>query len=135
MTVRAWIEAERWPFHGTGAAAPYFGESIRSFWIGGDAGLLRLFDLGDPTPLFDLRIRAAHRGRGLGTSTVRWLTGQVFADKERIGGCTTADNAAMIRTFEKCGWTKEAHYRRAWRSAEGLLDAVGYGILRTEYRP
>jgi RimJ/RimL family protein N-acetyltransferase len=95
-----------------------------------------IFDLGDPTPMFDLRIAAGSRGRGYGTGTVQWLTARVFstgADKERIEATTRADNWAMRAVLARCGYTKEAHYRQAWSGPGGACDAVGYAILRTDW--
>ena len=100
-------------------------------------GLVVLFDLGDPTPMFDLRIAAASRGRGYGTEVVRWLTSRIFtswAGKERVEATTRADNRAMRRVLTRCGYAKEAHYRRAWPGPEGACDAVGYAILRSDWR-
>jgi RimJ/RimL family protein N-acetyltransferase len=53
-----------------------------------------------------------------------WLRGRLY---------TRHDNVAMRRVFEKCGFLKEAHHRRAWRVAGAEpVDAVGYAILRDE---
>lgn len=36
--------------------------------------------------------------------------------------------------FNKAGWTKEAHYRRAWPTADGhARDTVAYALLREEW--
>lgn len=123
------------------AASAYDNDRTRTFWIAtdtcGEASLIRLFDLGDSTPLFDLRVRAAFRGLGLGTAAVRWLTGYLFAefpDTERIEGTARRDNRAMRRTFIRCGYVKEAHYRRSWAGRDGTLhDAIGYAILRSDW--
>ncbi|MCD1284548.1 hypothetical protein CV023_01585 [Brevibacterium sp. CCUG 69071] len=41
------------------------------------------------------------------------------------------DDTAM---FERAGWTKEAHYRRAWPTADGhARDTVAYAILCEEW--
>lgn len=47
---------------------------------------------------------------------------------------TRADNLAMRSIFFRTGWTKEAHYRRAW-PVEGRepQDTVVYAILREEW--
>ena len=56
-----------------------------SYWIRDDGtavGLVRLLDLDhvdDGSPLFDLRISGEHRGRGLGTAAVKWLSDHLFA--------------------------------------------------------
>ena len=146
------LTGEDWPFHaGTAdrdtllarvAAGCYAGPDARKTWIVADgrrAGFVRLFDLGDDTPMFDLRLRAADRGRGLGTAAVRWLTGHLFAerpDTRRIEATTRADNVAMRRVLERCGYVQEARYREAWPVPGGPpLDALGYAILRREWSP
>lgn len=134
-----WLRLDTWPFHGSGAPPKWFGPDIRSFWIleGGDrVGFARLFDLDDPTPLFDLRIRSASRGRGLGRAALRWLTSYVFRtfpEPPRFAGYTRSDNLPMRRVFEACGFLQEAYYRRSWRSPDGYHDTVGYGVLREEW--
>jgi RimJ/RimL family protein N-acetyltransferase len=100
-------------------------------------GLVRIEDLDDPTPTFDLRIAVAHRGRGYGTAALRELARWVFDthEVERLEGTTRQDNVAMRRTFRAVGFVKEAHYRRGWPTRDGrLLDAVGYALLRTDWR-
>ncbi|MFC8225032.1 GNAT family N-acetyltransferase [Streptomyces sp. NPDC057287] len=146
------LTSENWPFHGTSevdhetvgqwiAEGRFESGENRSFWIdvdGAAVGLLRLMDLGDHTPLFDLRLRAADRGRGIGTLAVTWLTRYVFEefpDVHRIEGNTRQDNSAMRRVFLRCGYAKEAHYREAWPSSDGTVhDAVGYAVLRRDWR-
>ncbi|HZB50623.1 MAG TPA: GNAT family N-acetyltransferase, partial [Mycobacteriales bacterium] len=125
------LTGEDWPFHAAGrpdraavlaraAAGHYDGPAVRTVWIvaaGERVGLVRLYDLEDEAALFDLRIRAAHRGRGLGTAAVTWLTGHLFgelAQLTRIEATTRSDNAAMRRVLLRCGYRQEARYRRAW---------------------
>ncbi|WP_030724896.1 GNAT family N-acetyltransferase [Streptomyces sp. NRRL S-237] len=144
-----------WPFHGPAVLGRdtirqrvfdgfYDGDESRTFWIveGGErVGLIRLFDLADVlvggTPLFDLRVDSAHRGRGLGGQALAWLTGYLFTefpDLRRIEGTTRQDNRAMRRTFLSNGYVKEAHYRDAWPGTQGHVhDAVGYAILRRDW--
>ncbi|MFI9099235.1 GNAT family N-acetyltransferase [Streptomyces fildesensis] len=146
---------ESWPFHGPAAldrdtvrrrvsGGYYDGDESRTFWIivGGErVGLIRLFDLADVpeggTPLFDLRVGAAHRSRGLGGQALTWLTAYLFTefpDLRRIEGTTRQDNRAMRRTFLSSGYAKEAHYRQAWPDEqEHVHDAVGYAILRHDW--
>ncbi len=120
----------------------YYGNEVRSFWIMNETerriGLIRLFDLSDPTPMFDLRIKTSHRGRGIGAEALRWLTDFVFEtmpDKIRIEGYTRRDNRAMRRVFRKCGYVKEAHHRKSWPSESGIYyDSVGYGITRYDWK-
>jgi RimJ/RimL family protein N-acetyltransferase len=100
-------------------------------------GLVRIEDLDDPTPTFDLRIAAAHRGQGSGTAALRELARWVFDthDVERLEGTTRQDNVAMRRAFRAVGFVKEAHYRRGWPTRDRRLrDAVGYALLRTDWR-
>jgi RimJ/RimL family protein N-acetyltransferase len=146
------LAASDWPFHhqtsvdaswvrGRIESGHFFGSSARSFWVRGEAeqplAFGRIFDLEDVTPLIDLRVDAAHRGRGIGTLALRGLTAWLFSERPeapRLGGYTRVDNLAMRRVFEKCGYLKEAHHRRAWRVEGGeLLDCVGYAILRDEF--
>ena len=146
------LAGSEWPFHyerhvdanwvrGRLESGHFFGADARSFWIRGEAsaaplGLVRVFDLSDMTPLFDLRVASAARGNGVGTLALRELTRWLFAqhpDGGRLDGYTRHDNLGMRRVFEKCGFTQEALHRRAWRVDEGEpLDAVGYAILREE---
>jgi RimJ/RimL family protein N-acetyltransferase len=139
------LTAEEWPFHGAPKPDPakvrdQFGKGAYddAYWVVGDGarlGLVRLMDLDDGTPLFDLRVTAAARGRGVGEAAVRWLTAHVFTnyDTDRIEGTTRQDNHAMRRVFAKTGYVKEAHYREAWPSAEGPRDSIGYAILRRDW--
>jgi RimJ/RimL family protein N-acetyltransferase len=150
-----WLSSERWPFHSNPElereqvlklvdAGDYFdGPNNATFWIMLKAervGLIRLFDLediSDGEPMFDLRIRSAFRRRGLGTRAVKWLTDHLFSNHEileRISGTTRVDNLAMRGAFRRCGYVKEAHYRRSWTSTDGqMFDAVAYGILREDW--
>ncbi|MEU7479760.1 GNAT family protein [Lentzea sp. NPDC042327] len=142
------LAGEPWPFHANATVdradvldrvrSGYYDET---YWIevaGERAGIVRLFDLGDETPMFDLRVGARHRGRGLGRAAVRWLTDKLFtelAHVQRIEATTRQDNLAMRRVFAQCGYVKEAHYRRAWPDGEGRrFDSVGYAVLRHDWR-
>ncbi|MCK2214903.1 GNAT family N-acetyltransferase [Actinomadura sp. ATCC 31491] len=143
------LTGEDWPYHAgvqdreavrrRAAAGGYDDAENRTFWIVADgerAGLVRLQDLADDTPMFDLRVRAAHRGRGIGTAAVAWLTRYLFAELpgvRRVEGTTRQDNHAMRAAFRRNGYVKEAHYRRAWPAPDGARhDAVGYAILRED---
>jgi RimJ/RimL family protein N-acetyltransferase len=149
--IARFLAASDWPFHyessvddnwvrGRVESGHFIGRDARSFWIrdGSEEPVAfgRVFDLDDLTPLVDLRVAAAARGRGVGTLALRGLTSWVFAEHpetERLGGYTRYDNLAMRRVFDKCGFTQEAHHRRAWRVQGGEpVDCVGYAILRHE---
>jgi RimJ/RimL family protein N-acetyltransferase len=140
--VIALVRDEEWPFHpGGGDAVRWAGPGIRTFWVtagGARTGVLRLYDL-DGGPMFDLRLRAAYRGKGIGTAAVRWLTDWVFAAlpaENRIEATTRADNEAMQRVLTRCGYTQEARYRQGWPVPGGPpMDALGYAILRGDPRP
>jgi RimJ/RimL family protein N-acetyltransferase len=139
-----------WPYHaGTvdrGVVAArlgqgYYGGPGRATLVVTDGatrvGMVRVEDLDDPSPTFDLRIAATHRGRGIGTAALWELARWVFEtyDVERLEGTTRQDNVAMRRTFRAVGFVKEAHYRRGWPTPDGrLLDAVGYALLRVDWR-
>ncbi|MFC5823746.1 GNAT family N-acetyltransferase [Nonomuraea insulae] len=146
----AFLTGETWPFHAgvqeeaairrRAADGLYDDDDSRTFWLLADgerAGLVRLQDLTEDTPMFDLRVRASWRGRGLGKAAVDWLTGYLFTEFPevmRIEGTTRQDNRAMRAIFLKCGYAKESHYRDAWPSPEGVLyDSVGYAILRRDW--
>ena len=145
------LTGEDWPFHAAGRPAPgavrdqlaagaYDGPGAQTYWVvedGERAGIVRLFDLDDGDPMFDLRLRAAYRGRGLGTAAVRWLTGHLFAelpDAYRVEATTRADNRAMRRVLASCGYRQEARYRQAWPLPDGTRqDSIGYAVLRPEW--
>lgn len=149
------LTGEEWPFHVNNRLSrekvltmigegTFDGSNHESFWILDEAkielGFIRLFDLediDDGYPLFDLRIRAAYRGQGLGKASVQWLTKYLFekhSHLERIVGTTRSDNSAMRKTFRFCGYVKEGHYRKDWPSQNGdSFDTVKYGILRQDW--
>lgn len=147
----SFLTAESWDHHGESHLTEdkiqeqlkegfYTGHGTETFWVlshDGDAcGLLRIFDLEDGTPLFDLRLSASVRGKGYGKTCVEWLTDYIFLnypDKNRIEAYTRVDNAAMRRVLAFCGYVKEAHHREAWPSNGILYDAAGYGVLRKDW--
>lgn len=146
------LTTSTWPFHtdptldhgvvaGRVAAGEFdTGVSQQCWWIFAEStrvGFVRLFDLADPTAMFDLRIAAHCRARGYGTAAVSWLTGHLFGQRaalRRIEATTRHDNQAMRRALRRCGYAKEAHYRQAWEDPDGRAhDAVGYAILRSDW--
>ncbi len=151
------LTSDTWPFHSTPVLEKekiieqlekgYFnGPGKRTFFIeyaNEKVGVIRLFDLGDSreddeTPLFDIKIKSEFRGKGIGEDAVRKLADVVFNEypnKNRFDATTRADNIAMRRVFEKCGFVKEAHYRQAWPDEEGnKFDCAGYSILRQDWK-
>lgn len=149
----AWVvdflAGQHWPFHAGAADRDTVEERLRSGYFDGPdratlivldgserVGLARVEDLGDPTPVLDLRIDSRHRGRGLGTAALRELIRWVFGayEVDRIEGMTRQDNVAMRRAFRSAGFVKEAHHRHAWPTEVGVpLDAVGYALLRSDW--
>jgi RimJ/RimL family protein N-acetyltransferase len=145
------LSSDSWPFHVGPSQSresamaridggEFDGNHDRTYWIVVDdarVGIVHIEDLGDDTPLFDLRLRSSHRGRGLGTRAVKWLTTTLFnefPDLNRIEATTRQDNLAMRRVLAKCHFAKEAHYRQAWPSASGWQhDSIGYGLLRNDW--
>jgi len=119
----------------------YRDEDNDSFWIDheelGRIGFLRLEDLSEGSPLFDLRLDTPYRGRGLGVPILRAASDHVFRTMpsvNRFEGQTREDNIAMRRTFLRSGWLKEAHYREGWPVAGGApLASVAYSILRRDW--
>lgn len=119
----------------------YEDDEHASFWLrtaaGDTVGLVRLEDLQDPTPLFDLRLAGAQRGRGLGHRALAAITEHVFTtmpEVTRFEGQTREDNIAMRRIFLRAGWLKEAHYRESWPVPGGApLASVAYAILRRDW--
>ena len=146
----AFLGGSDWPFHGATRLSVAEAEAInisnaatRSFWIrdaGTVVGLVRLLDLDDVdegSPLFDLRIASGHRGQGLGTAAVKWLSDYLFVEYpalHRIEATTRSDNVAMIAILERCGYHHEGLLREAWKSRGGSRhDTMLYGLLRREW--
>ena len=148
----ALLSENAWPFHldprptrrqaeEAVDAGAWGDEDHAAYWIDDDAhgrvGVVRLEDLTDPTPLFDLRVAEPFRGRGLGAEILTSLTRLVFETMpavDRFEGQTREDNLPMLRTFRRAGWVKEAHYRRGWPVEGGEpLASVAYAILRQDW--
>jgi RimJ/RimL family protein N-acetyltransferase len=152
-TLVEFLTSDTWGFYGTPNLNPerirtsyknhfYTGENCKTFWVILDqdtkVGMIRIYDLQDGDPLFDIRILSKYKGMGIGTITVKWLVNYVFnnfTDKERIEANTRQDNYAMRCVFHECGFVKEAHHRKAWVGQDGIpYDAVGYGITREDWK-
>lgn len=144
------LTSSEWPFHGTAtltaeqaASMTIADDETESFWVRRAdvaAGLIRVFDLADlaaGSPLFDLRLAAAERSRGVGPVAVRWLTSHLFSEYPelmRIEATTRHDNTAMQKVFDRCGYRQEGRLVEAWVSADGSrFDTLVYAILRREW--
>ncbi|OZM58218.1 GNAT family N-acetyltransferase [Lottiidibacillus patelloidae] len=144
------LTSETWSFHGQENPTEesirrnlengfYTEKGNRTFWITNNdkkIGLIRLFDLEDPTCLFDIRLKEKWRGKGIGKEAVNWLTNFVFStypEMIRIEGHTRVDNYAMRKTFFKSGYVKEAYHRQSWRQRGNLYDSVGYAMIREDW--
>lgn len=116
------------------------GEDSRGYWIedaGARHGVVVLEDLQDETPMFDLRLAGASRGRGIGTAALAALSHLVFGtlpQARRLEGHTREDNIAMRRTFVAVGFVQEAFYRQGWPTDSGFVGSVGYALLREDWR-
>lgn len=95
-------------------------------------GLVRLFDLEDPIPLFDIRLREDSRGQGYGRAALEWLTRELLEQRgfTSVQAYTRADNFAMRATLRRCGYVKEAHHRA---DRPGHADSTAYRILKTDW--
>lgn len=148
----AFLTSEEFPFHvrrrisAADAASAvdsgaYRDDEHDTSWLDHDdlgrIGLVRLEDLADPVPLFDLRLAGRFRDRGLGVPALRAVTDHVFTTMPaitRFEGQTREDNTAMRRVFVRAGWVQEAHYREAWPVDGGpAVGSVGYGVLRRDW--
>ena len=125
------LTTETWPYHGTEKPTEeaiqtsilqgnYTNEGTKTFLIQDEnqtvIGMFRLFDLEDPTCLFDLRLKHQARGQKRGAHAVKWLTEYAFTNYPhliRIEGHTRHDNLAMRKTFHNSGYVKEANHRSA----------------------
>ncbi|MGR6899053.1 GNAT family N-acetyltransferase [Rummeliibacillus sp. BSL5] len=120
----------------------YESDESKTFWLVNDediqVGMVKIYDLQDDIPLFDLRIGEKWRGHGYGTKALRLVSEYVFSlpgNKIRLEGHTRQDNIAMRKTFENAGFVKEAHLRKAWYvpKEDDYYDAITYGITRQDY--
>jgi len=142
-----------WPFHGnahpvreliekTIVDGGYQSDEVKTFWVENEesdkVGIVKIYDLQDDIPLFDLRIADQARGRGYGPRALKKVTEYVFqlpVEKIRLEGHTRQDNFAMRKTFERAGFVKEAQLRKAWFSPKenSYYDAVTYGMTRDDF--
>lgn len=151
-TLVEFLTSDTWEFYGTPNLNPvrirasyenqhYTGDDCKTFWILDQdtiVGMIRIYDLQDGDPLFDIRILSKYKGMGIGTIAVKWLVDYIFnnfSDKERIEANTRQDNYAMRCVFHKCGFVKESHHRKAWVCQDGkAYDSIGYAIIKEDWK-
>ncbi|WP_232667065.1 GNAT family N-acetyltransferase [Pseudonocardia sp. TRM90224] len=99
--------------------------------------LLWGIDVHNRTAHLGLSLRPAHRGRGLGTDTVRVLChyGFLVRGLHRLQIDTLAENAAMIRAAHVAGFVHEGTLRRAAWVDGRFVDLVVLGLLDGERQP
>ena len=115
------------------------------YWVEADGeriGVAVVDDVTDVTeggsPVFDLCLGEARRGRGVGVPVLSALTDLVFTRwpaVTRFEGHTREDNLAMRSTFRSAGWVKEGLHRDAW-PVDGAppKSSVAYAVLRRDWR-
>lgn len=143
------LQSEQWHFYNTPTITDedlendfgqeYISDGAAAFWIfvyENRCGIVQVSSLDEYFPQIDLRLSSNQRGKGLGTEAVKWIVNWIFGsypEKWRIEAETRSDNLAMQRVLEKLGFTKEAHYRKSWKSGDQFYDAFSYSILREEW--
>jgi len=152
------LNSDVWTFHSGGSnqltkesveksisKGYYDGTDNKTFWIINPEeqiiGYLKIEDLEDLYPMFDLKVSSKYRGQGVGEKALRWLTDYIFnnySEVHRVEGCTRQDNIGMRKVFKKCGYIKEGHTRKAWPPKDGTnykeyYDSIRYGILRNDW--
>jgi len=147
------LTTNTWPYHGNSHPARelvektieeggYQSDEVKTFWVeNGEqekVGIVKIYDLQDDIPLFDLRIADEKRGQGYGPLALKLIAEYVFQlpeEKIRLEGHTRQDNFAMRKTFERAGFVKEAQLRQAWFSPKenSYYDAVTYGMTREDF--
>ncbi|QAA33408.1 GNAT family N-acetyltransferase [Clostridium manihotivorum] len=149
----SFLTADSWEFFGTPNQkeerireayknGTYNSEYCKTFWIMIDsstrAGFIRIYDLEDDIPVFDIRLSSKYRGKGIGTIAVNWMVDYIFnnfPDKTSIEGYTRQDNYPMRNVFHKCGFVKEAHHRNGWVCSDGRkYDSIGYGFIKEDWK-
>ena len=143
-----------WPFHGNShpgrdliekaiEEGGYESDEVKTFWVENEesekVGIRKIYDLQDEIPLFDLRIADQCSRKGIWSKCIEKTVAEYVFElpeaKIRLEGHTRQDNFAMRKTFERAGFVKEAHLRKAWFSPKenSYYDAVTYGITREDF--
>ncbi len=100
---------------------------VSRYWISEESNWLAVgIDLYDPQSW----------GKGIGTEALRRWCSYLFVDFpeiERLDLRTWSGNERMMRLAERLGFKLEARFRNARRVEGKRYDALGYGILRSEW--
>lgn len=77
-----------------------------------------------------------HWGSGYASEALRLVIAFGFRElgMHRISGSCLSDNVASERVLQKCGFTKEAHFRKSTMRSGRWKDRVGYAILEDEWK-
>jgi len=144
------LTSELWNFHGTKFCPEqrtrkllqegyFLSAEAETFLLrknGEVCGMLRIFDLDDEIPMFDIRLSASFRGKNIGKAVMAWLKNYIFCEKgyRKLEGNTRVDNLAMRKLFLQANFIKEGHGRKSWPDDDGnYYDSIAYGILREDY--
>jgi RimJ/RimL family protein N-acetyltransferase len=84
-----------------------------------------------------IALRPSFRGRGLATDTLRVLVRYGFAIRglHRLQLETLADNVAMRRAAERCGFVLEGTLRRSSWVDGAFVDELIFGLLADDQSP
>lgn len=104
----------------------------------GRVGLVAVSGITGVEPSLSLHVEHHHRGRGIGTETVRLVVGKVFTDYpqvKRVQGRASEDHRQIRQVLARSGFVKEAHFRDTWPVPEGEPGraTVVYTILRRDW--
>jgi ribosomal-protein-alanine N-acetyltransferase len=74
------------------------------------------------------------RARGIGTAAIRLACSHAFdvLGLRRVTAGCYASNAASLRAFQKAGFEVEGRLRSRWRDAEGFVDGIIVGLVKSE---
>ena len=80
-------------------------------------------------------LQREHLGRGLGTDAMNALVDYGFGELgfARIGLLVSPDNERAIRSYEKCGFTREGVLRWSRRRRGSFMDDLVMSVLRAEW--
>lgn len=120
---------------GVWATDEQWGWAIMS--AGSPAGFAIMRTSPDGVAELEVRIAAAHRGKGIGREVLRQVADHHFADNPRVArlvGRAHEHNIPMQRAFNAAGFRMEARYRESFPQADGTLASEwGYALTRADW--